>query len=132
LLRLWKTSKNGSASPRRRVDDTDVLATRRTPLVGQTFPLARRARVDRREFYWEDWKNLIHKSSCLLSEALYLERNTLPKRFTLADLRSRMLEATLTERAGHKVEIFTPSRDEARLSDSWKAMRNILGTALRV
>src|SRR6266403_2214470 len=67
-------------------DDTDVLAYYAEPplVAADLFHLRGGRVVDRREFYWEDFED------------------------------RELLEATLTERAGHKVEIFTPQRGTKR------------------
>src|SRR6201993_1412599 len=73
--------------------------------------------VDRREFYWEDLDEFDPQEFVpSLLKQLYLETEYLPKAIHVsADFEDReLLEATLTERAGHRVEIFTPQRGTKR------------------
>jgi excinuclease ABC subunit C len=73
--------------------------------------------VDRREFYWEDLEEFDAQEFVpSLLKQLYLESEYLPKAIHVsADFEDRdLLEETLTERAGHKVEIFTPQRGTKR------------------
>jgi excinuclease ABC subunit C len=73
--------------------------------------------VDRREFYWEEMEEFDPQEFVTsLLKQLYLEAEYLPKAIHVsADFEDReLLEATLTERAGHKVEIFTPQRGTKR------------------
>jgi excinuclease ABC subunit C len=73
--------------------------------------------VDRREFYWEDLEEFDAQEFVpSLLKQLYLESEYLPKAIHVsADFEDReLLEETLTERAGHKVEIFTPQRGSKR------------------
>src|SRR5260370_350145 len=73
--------------------------------------------VDRREFYWEELEEFDPQEFVpSLLKQLYLEAEYLPKAIHVsADFEDReLLEATLTERAGHKVEIFTPQRGTKR------------------
>ena len=100
-------------------DDTDVLAYyAELPLVAADLFHLRGGRVvDRREFYWEDLEEFDPQEFVpSLLKQLYLEAEYLPKAIHVsADFEDReLLEATLTERAGHKVEIFTPQRGTKR------------------
>src|SRR6266481_4925480 len=100
-------------------DDTDVLAYHaEPPLVAADLFLLRGGRVvDRREFYWEELEEFDPQEFVTsLLKQLYLEAEYLPKAIHVsADFEDReLLEATLTERAGHKVEIFTPQRGTKR------------------
>ncbi len=73
--------------------------------------------VDRREFYWEELEEFDAQEFVpSLLKQLYLETEYLPKAIHVsADFEDReLLEAALTERAGHKVEIFTPQRGTKR------------------
>jgi len=100
-------------------DDTDVFAYyAEAPLVAANLFHLRGGRVvDRREFYWEDLEeNLSPRSLCLRCKQLYLEAEYLPKAIHVSeDFEERgLLEETLTEHAGHKVEILTPQRGSKR------------------
>ena len=100
-------------------DDTDVFAYyAEAPLVAANLFHLRGGRVvDRREFYWEDLEEFDLKEFVpSLLKQLYLEAEYLPKAIHVAeDFEERgLLEETLTERAGHKVEIFTPQRGSKR------------------
>jgi excinuclease ABC subunit C len=100
-------------------DDTDVLAYyAELPLVAADLFHLRGGRVvDRREFYWEDLEEFDPQEFVTsLLKQLYLEAEYLPKAIHVsADFEDRdLLEAALTERAGHKVEIFTPQRGTKR------------------
>jgi excinuclease ABC subunit C len=73
--------------------------------------------VDRREFYWEELEEFdAQEFVTSLLKQLYLEAEYLPKAIHVsADFEDReLLEEMLTERAGHKVEIFTPQRGTKR------------------
>jgi len=73
--------------------------------------------VDRREFYWEDSERFDPREFVpSLLKQLYLEAEYLPKAIHVPiDFEDRaLLEETLTERAKHKVEIFTPQRGSKR------------------
>ena len=73
--------------------------------------------VDRREFYWEDLAEFDpHEFVPSLLKQLYLEAEYLPKAIHVPiDFEDRaLLEETLTDRAEHKVEIFTPQRGSKR------------------
>jgi len=100
-------------------DDTDVLAYYAEPplVAADLFHLRGGRVVDRREFYWEDLEEFDPQEFVTsLLKQLYLEAEYLPKAIHVsADFEDReLLEATLTERAGHKVEIFTPQRGTKR------------------
>jgi excinuclease ABC subunit C len=100
-------------------DDTDILAYYAEPplVAANLFHLRGGRIVDRREFYWEDLREFDAEefvSSLLLQ--LYLDADYLPKSIHVpADFEDReVLQEMLTERAGHKVEIFTPQRGQKR------------------
>jgi len=100
-------------------DDTDVLAYYAEPplVAADLFHLRGGRVVDRREFYWEELEEFDPQEFVpSLLKQLYLEAEHLPKAIHVsADFEDReLLEATLTERAGHKVEIFTPQRGTKR------------------
>src|ERR1700726_1951929 len=100
-------------------DDTDVLAYHaEAPLVAANLFHLRGGRVmDRREYYWEDLEDFDPKEFVpSLLKQIYLEAAYLPKAIHVpVDFEDRaLLEETLTERAGHKVEIFTPQRGSKR------------------
>src|SRR5262250_794948 len=100
-------------------DDTDVFAYYAEPplVAANLFHLRGGRVVDRREFYWEDLEEFDPKEFVpSLLKQLYLEAEYLPKVIHVAeDFEERgLLEETLTERAGHKVEIFTPQRGSKR------------------
>jgi excinuclease ABC subunit C len=100
-------------------DDTDVLAFYAEPplVAANLFHLRGGRVVDRREFYWEDLEEFDPQEFVpSLLKQLYLEAAYLPKMIHVpADFEDReLLEETLTERAGHKVEIFTPQRGSKR------------------
>src|ERR1700693_1050661 len=100
-------------------DDTDVLAYYAEPplVAANLFHLRGGRVVDRREFYWEDLEEFDAQEFVpSLLKQLYLVAVYLPKAIHVsADFEDReLLEATLTERAGHKVEIFTPQRGTKR------------------
>jgi excinuclease ABC subunit C len=100
-------------------DDTDVFAYYAEPplVAANLFHLRGGRVVDRREFYWEDLEEFDPKEFVpSLLKQLYLEAEYLPKAIHVAeDFEERaLLEETLTERAGHKVEIFTPQRGSKR------------------
>src|SRR5438477_236381 len=100
-------------------DDTDVIAYYAEPplVAADLFHLRGGRVVDRREFYWEDLEGFDPQEFVpSLLQQLYLEAEYLPKAIHVsADFEDReLLEATLTERAGHKVEIFTPQRGTKR------------------
>ncbi len=100
-------------------DDTDVLAYHaEAPLVAANlFHLRGGRAVDRREYYWEDLEEFDAKEFVpSLLKQIYLEAAYLPKAIHVpVDFEDRaVLEEALTERAGHKVEIFTPQRGSKR------------------
>ncbi len=100
-------------------DDTDVFAYYAEPplVAANLFHLRGGRVVDRREFYWEDLEEFDPREFVpSLLKQLYLEAEYLPKAIHVAeDFEERaLLEETLTERAGHKVEIFTPQRGSKR------------------
>src|SRR5437588_9017243 len=100
-------------------EDTDgISAYAEPPLVAADLFHLRGGRVvDRREFYWEELEEFDPQEFVpSLLKQLYLEAEYLPKAIHVsADFEDReLLEATLTERAGHKVEIFTPQRGTKR------------------
>jgi excinuclease ABC subunit C len=73
--------------------------------------------VDRREFYWEELEQFDPNEFVpSLLKQLYLDAAYLPRAIHVpVDFEDRaLLEETLTERAGHKVEIFTPQRGTKR------------------
>src|SRR5438046_623074 len=100
-------------------DDTDVLAYHAEPplVAADLFHLRGGRVVDRREFYWEDLEEFDPQEFVpSLLKQLYLEAEYLPKAIHVsADFEDReLLEATLTQRAEHKVEIVTPQRGSKR------------------
>jgi excinuclease ABC subunit C len=100
-------------------DDTDVLAYYAEPplVAANLFHLRGGRVVDRREFYWEDLEDFDPQEFVpSLLKQLYLEAEYLPKAIHVPiDFEDRaLLEETLAERAGHKVEIFTPQRGNKR------------------
>jgi excinuclease ABC subunit C len=100
-------------------DDTDVFAYyAEAPLVAANLFHLRGGRVvDRREFYWEDLEEFDPREFVpSLLKQLYLEAEYLPKAIHVAEEfeERALLEETLTERAGHRVEIFTPQRGSKR------------------
>jgi excinuclease ABC subunit C len=100
-------------------DDTDVLAYfAEAPLVAANLFHLRGGRVvDRREFFWEDLDEFdANEFVPSLLKQLYLDAAYLPKAIHVPiEFEDRaLLEETLTDRAGHKVEIFTPQRGSKR------------------
>jgi excinuclease ABC subunit C len=100
-------------------DDTDVLGYYAEPplVAANVFHLRGGRVVDRREFYWEELESFDpHEFVPSLLKQLYLEAEYLPKMIHVPmDFEEReLLEETLSERAGHKVEIFTPQRGSKR------------------
>jgi excinuclease ABC subunit C len=100
-------------------DDTDVLAYYAEPplVAADLFHLRGGRVVDRREFYWEELEEFDPQEFVTsLLKQLYLEAEYLPKAIHVsADFEDReLLEEMLTERAAHKVEIFTPQRGTKR------------------
>jgi excinuclease ABC subunit C len=100
-------------------DDTDVLGYYAEPplVAANLFHLRGGRVVDRREFYWEEIEEFdaLEFVPSLLKQ-LYLEAEYLPKAIHVpVDFEDReVFEETLTERAGHKVEIHTPERGPKR------------------
>ena len=100
-------------------DDTDVLGYYAEPplVAANLFHLRGGRVVDRREFYWEDVELFDpHEFVPSLIKQLYLEADYLPKMIHVPiEFEEReLLEETLSERAGHKVEIYTPQRGSKR------------------
>ena len=100
-------------------DDTDVIAYyAEAPLVAaNVFHLRGGRVVDRREFYWEDLESFDpHEFLPSLLKQLYLDAEYLPRMIHVPiDFEEcGLLEETLTDRAGHKVAIFTPQRGTKR------------------
>ena len=100
-------------------DDTDVLAYHEeAPLVAANLFHLRGGRVvDRREFYWEDLAAFDAEEFVVsLLKQLYLEADYLPKAIHVPEeFEDReLLEEMLSERATHRVEIFTPQRGQKR------------------
>src|ERR1700726_1820584 len=100
-------------------DDTDVLAYHaEAPLVAANlFHLRGGRAMDRREYYWEDLEDFDPKEFVpSLLKQIYLEAAYLPKAIHVpVDFEDRaLLEEALSERAGHKVDIFTPQRGSKR------------------
>ena len=100
-------------------DDTDVLAYHAEPplVAANLFHLRGGRVVDRREFYWEDLEEFDAAEFVpSLLKQLYLEADYLPKAIHVPEEFEDhdLLEELLTERAGHKVEIFTPQRGQKR------------------
>ena len=100
-------------------DDTDVLAYHEeAPLVAANLFHLRGGRVvDRREFYWEDLAAFdAQEFVTSLLKQLYLEADYLPKAIHVPEEFEdrKLLEEMLSERAGHRVEIFTPQRGQKR------------------
>ena len=100
-------------------DDTDVLGYYAEPplLAANLFHLRGGRVVDRREFYWEDVELFDpHDFVPSLLKQLYLEAEYLPKMIHVPiEFEEReLLEETLSERAGHKVDIYTPQRGSKR------------------
>jgi excinuclease ABC subunit C len=96
-------------------DDTDVVGYYAEPplVAANVFHLRGGRIVDRREFYWEELEAFEpHEFVASLLKQLYLEAEYLPKMIHVPlEFEERdLLEAMLSERAGHKVEIFTPQR----------------------
>ena len=100
-------------------DDTDVLAYYAEPplVAANLFHLRAGRVVDRREFYWEDLEEFDpHEFVPSLLKQLYLEAEYLPRMIHVPiDFEDHeVLGELLSERAGHKVEIFTPQRGSKR------------------
>ncbi len=119
LLRTLEDIEERQRIAAARGDDTDVLAYHAEPplVAADLFHLRGGRVVDRREFYWEELEEFDPGEFVpSLLKQLYLEAEYLPKAIHVsADFDDReLLEETLTERAGHKVEIFTPQRGTKR------------------
>jgi excinuclease ABC subunit C len=100
-------------------DDTDVFAYYAEPplVAANVFHLRGGRVVDRREFYWEDLEEFEPQEFVpSLLKQLYLDAEYLPKAVHVSQdfEESALLEETLSDRAGHKVEIFTPQRGSKR------------------
>ena len=100
-------------------DDTDVLAYYAEPplVAANLFHLRAGRIVDRREFYWEDLEEFAASEFVVaLLKQLYLDAEYLPKEIHVPEeFEDReLLEEMLAERAGHRVEIFTPQRGAKR------------------
>jgi len=100
-------------------DDTDVLAYYAEPplVAANLFHLRAGRVVDRREFYWEELEDFDpHEFVPSLLKQLYLDAEYLPKMIHVPiDFEDHaLLGELLAERAGHKVEIFTPQRGSKR------------------
>jgi excinuclease ABC subunit C len=100
-------------------DDTDVLAYHAEPplVAANLFHLRGGRVVDRREFYWEDLDAFDAQEFVpSLLKQLYLEAEYLPKAIHVPEeFEDReLLEEMLSERAGHRVEIFTPQRGQKK------------------
>ncbi|HET6931993.1 MAG TPA: excinuclease ABC subunit UvrC, partial [Candidatus Acidoferrum sp.] len=100
-------------------DDTDVLAYYAEPplVAANLFHLRAGRVVDRREFYWEDLEEFDpHEFVPSLLKQLYLDAEYLPKMIHVPiDFEDHaLLGELLSERARHKVEIFTPQRGSKR------------------
>jgi excinuclease ABC subunit C len=100
-------------------DDTDVVAYYAEPplVAANVFHLRAGRIVDRREFYWEELEPFDAKEFApSLLKQLYLEAEYLPKMIHVpVEFEEReLLEETFSDRAGHKVEIFTPQRGSKR------------------
>ena len=96
-------------------DDTDVVGYYAEPplVAADVFHLRGGRIVDRREFYWEELEQFDpHEFVASLLKQLYLEAEYLPKKIHVPiDFEEReLLEETLSDRVGHKVEVFTPQR----------------------
>jgi len=96
-------------------DDTDVLAWfAEPPLVAANLFHLRGGRVvDRRDFYWEELEEFDPAEFLpSLLKQLYLDAAYLPRAIHVpVDFEDReLLEESLTEHAGHRVEIMTPQR----------------------
>src|SRR5947207_10573290 len=100
-------------------DDTDVLAYYAEPplVAADLFHLRGGRVVDRREFYWEELEEFEASEFVVsLLKQLYLDAEYLPKAIHVPEEFEdhELLEELLTERAGHRVEIFTPQRGQKR------------------
>jgi excinuclease ABC subunit C len=100
-------------------DDTDVIAYYAEPplVAADVFHLRGGRIVDRREFYWEELEPFDPQEFVpSLLKQLYLEAEYLPKMIHVpVEFEDReLLEEIFGDRAGHKVEIFTPQRGSKR------------------
>ncbi|HTP70456.1 MAG TPA: excinuclease ABC subunit UvrC [Dongiaceae bacterium] len=100
-------------------DDTDVIAYYAEPplVAANVFHLRGGRIVDRREFYWEELDPFDPREFVpSLLKQLYLEAEYLPKMIHVpVDFEEReLLEESFSDRAGHKIEIFTPQRGSKR------------------
>lgn len=100
-------------------DDTDVLAYYAEPpqVAVNLFHLRGGRVVDRRDFYWEDIAEFDPAEFVpSLVKQLYLEAEYLPRAIHVpVDFEDcELLEQALTERAKHRVQIFTPQRGHKR------------------
>src|SRR5271154_4069373 len=98
-------------------DDTDVLAWYAEPpqVAVNLFHLRGGRVVDRRDFYWEELEEFDPAEFLpSLLKQLYLDVAYLPRYIhTPVDFEGReLLEETLTEKAGHRVEILNPQRGQ--------------------
>ena len=98
-------------------DDTDVLAWYAEPpqVAVNLFHLRGGRVVDRRDFYWEELDEFDPAEFLpSLLKQLYLDVNYWPRYVhTPIDFEGReLLEETLTEKAGHRVEILNPQRGQ--------------------
>ncbi len=100
-------------------DDTDVLAWYAEPpqVAVNLFHLRGGRVVDRRDFYWEELEEF-HPAEFLpsLLKQLYLDAAYLPRAIHVPmDFEERqLLEESLSERAGRRVDILTPQRGSKR------------------
>jgi len=100
-------------------DDTDVLAFYAEPpqVAANLFHLRGGRVVDKRDFYWEELQQFDPGEFVpSLLKQLYLEAAYLPRAIHVPlDFEDReILEETLSERAGRRVEILTPQRGPKR------------------
>nr|HEV7953807.1 excinuclease ABC subunit UvrC [Candidatus Acidoferrales bacterium] len=96
-------------------DDTDVLGWYAEPpqVAANLFHVRGGRVVDRRDFYWEELDEFDPAEFLpSLLKQLYLDANYLPRIIHVPmDFEDReLLEESLTERAGHRVEILSPQR----------------------
>ncbi len=96
-------------------DDTDVLAWYAEPpqVAANLFHLRGGRVVDRRDFYWEELEEFDPAEFLpSLLKQLYLDAGYLPRAIHVPmDFEDReLLEESLSEHAGHRVEIMTPQR----------------------
>ncbi len=100
-------------------DDTDVLAyyTETPQVAANLFHLRGGRVVDKRDFYWEDLEEFDPAEFVpSLLKQLYLEAEYLPRAIHVPlDFEDReLLEESLSEHAGRRVEILTPQRGQKR------------------